>query len=70
MKAFVVLLGLLAAAPALAANADAPNRNVDRSNDAGGSTGNDKVDQLNKGQLDENQRPAASSQDAPASQPK
>ena len=54
----LVILGLLAAAPALAANADAPNRNVDKSNDAGGPTGNDKVDQLNKGQLDENQRPA------------
>ena len=70
MKVLVVTLGLLAAAPALAANADAPNRNVDRSNDAGGPTGNDKVDHLNKGQLDENQRPAASNQDAPASQPK
>lgn len=63
MKVLVVILGLLAAAPALAANADAPNRNVDKSNDAGGPTGNDKVDQLNKGQLDE-QRPAASSPDA------
>lgn len=69
MKAFVVILSLLAAAPALAANADAPNRNVDKSNDAGGPTGNDKVDQLNKGQLD-GQRPAPSSQDAPAAQPK
>ncbi len=69
MKALVVTLGLLAAAPALAANADAPNRNVDKSNDAGGPTGNDKVDQLNKGQLDE-QRLAPPSQDAPASQPK
>ena len=64
MKALVVLLSLVAAAPALAANADAPNRNVDKSNDAGGPTGDDKVDQLNKGQLDENQRPAPSSQDA------
>ena len=64
MKALVVILSLLAAAPALAANADAPNRNVDKSNDAGGPTGNDKVDQLNKGQLDESQRPASSSQDA------
>lgn len=69
MKALVVTLGLLAAAPALAANADAPNRNVDKSNDAGGPTGDDKVDQLNKGQLD-GQRPAAASRDAPASQPK
>ena len=58
MKALVVTFGLLAAVPALAANADAPNRNVDKSNDAGGPTGNDKVDQLNKGQLDENQHPA------------
>ena len=58
MKALIVALSLLAAAPALAANADAPNRNVDKSNDKGGPTGDDKVDVLNKGQLDENQRPA------------
>jgi len=62
MKALVAILSLLAAAPALAANADAPNRNVDKSNDAGGPTGNDRVDQLNKGQLDE--QPAPVSQDA------
>ena len=48
----------LLAAPALAANADAPQSNVDKSNDAGNSTGDDKVDTLNRGQLDENQRPA------------
>ena len=70
MKALVVALGLLAAAPVLAANADMPNRNVDRSSDKGGPTGDDKVDALNKGQLDENQRPAASSQDDPAAQPR
>ncbi len=70
MKAVVLILSLLAATPALAANADTPNRNVDKSNDAGGPTGDDKVDQLNKGQLDENQRPAPSSQEAPAAQPK
>ena len=70
MKALVVTFGLLAAAPALAANADTPNRNVDRSNDKGGPTGDDKVDALNKGQLDENQRPAEAGQDAPASRPK
>ena len=58
MKALVVTLSLLATAPVLAANADSPNRSVDKSNDAGGPTGDDKVDQLNKGQLDENQRPA------------
>ena len=63
MKALVVILSLLIAAPALAANADAPNRNVDKSNDAGGPTGDNKVDQLNKGQLDE-QRPASAGQDA------
>ncbi len=67
MKALVVTLGLLMAAPALAANADAPDRNVDRSNDAGGPTGNDKVDQLNKGQLDE-QRPPPPSRSGPHSQ--
>ena len=66
MKALVVVLSLIAAVPALAANAEAPSQNVDKSNDAGNSTGNDRVDSLNKGQLDENQRPAPSSQDAPA----
>lgn len=45
----------LLAAPALAASADVPQRNVDKSNDAGNSTGNDKVDTLNSGQLDGNQ---------------
>jgi hypothetical protein len=64
MKALVVILSLLAAAPALAANADAPNRNVDKGNDAGGPTGDDQVNRLNKGQLDESQRPAPSGQDA------
>ncbi len=63
MKALVVILSLLAAVPALAANADAPNRSVDKSNDAGGPTGEDQVDRLNKGQLDEQQL-APSSQDA------
>ena len=58
MKVLVVTLSLLAVAPALAANADAPNRSVDKSNDAGGPTGDDKVDALNKGQFDEDQRPA------------
>lgn len=46
------------ACPALAANADAPHGGVDRSNDAGNSTGDDKVDTLNRGQLDANQKPA------------
>jgi len=65
MKALVVVLSLIAAVPALAANAEAPSQNVDKSNDAGNSTGDDKVDSLNKGQLDENQRPASSNQEAP-----
>lgn len=65
MKVLAVILSLLAA-PALAANSEAPDRNVDKSNDAGGPTGNDQVERLNKGQLDESQRPAPSSQDAPA----
>ena len=65
MKALLVALSLLAASPGLAANADKPDQNVDKSNDVGGSTGNDQVDRLNKGQLDENQRPAPAKQDAP-----
>ena len=61
MKSFAIALTLLlgAVAPALAANADAPQANVDKRTDAGNSTGNDKVDALNRGQLDANQRPAA-----------
>ncbi len=65
MKALLVALSLLAAGSALAANADAPDQNVDKRNDAGDSTGNDQVDQLNKGQLDQNQRPAPTRQEAP-----
>ncbi len=65
MKALLVALSLLAAGSALAANADAPDQDVDKRNDAGGSTGNDQVDQLNKGQLDQNQRPAPARQEAP-----
>lgn len=42
----------LAPAPLFAANADNPDGNVDRSNDAGNSTGNAGVEDLNKGQLD------------------
>lgn len=48
----------LAPAPAPAANADNPQGNIDRSNDAGGDTGNSKVEELNKGQLDGNQEKA------------
>ncbi len=65
MKFLLVALSLMAAVPALAANADAPDQNVDKRNDAGGSTGNDQVDRLNKGQLDQNQHPAPASQDPP-----
>jgi len=65
MKFLLVALSLTIAVPALAANADAPDQNVDKRNDAGGSTGNDQVDQLNKGQLDQNQRPAPAQQEAP-----
>ena len=48
----------LAPAPASAANADNPQGNVDRGNDTGGDTGNSKVEELNKGQLGENQQQA------------
>lgn len=64
MKALILALTLLAT-PVLAANADAPDKNVDKSNDAGGSTGNTQTDKLNNGQLDANQKPS-SSQGAPA----
>jgi len=65
MKALLVALSLIAAGPALAANADAPDQNVDKRNDAGGPTGNDQVDRLNNGQLDQNQHPAPARQDPP-----
>lgn len=35
MKALLVALSLLAAGPALAANADKPDQNVDKGNDVG-----------------------------------
>jgi len=71
MKSYAIAITLLlgAAAPALAANADTPQANVDKRNDAGNSTGNDKVDALNRGQLDANQKSpatAASTPTAPA----
>lgn len=50
MKAILTALILLFAIPALAANGDAPDKNVDKSNDAGGDTGNAKTEKLNQGQ--------------------
>ncbi|GAC1346135.1 MAG: hypothetical protein NVSMB18_27510 [Acetobacteraceae bacterium] len=47
------------ASPVLAANADQPYQNIDKRNDAGNSTGDAKVDALNRGQLDQNQGSAA-----------
>ena len=60
MKPLLALLALSFAVPAfpvLAANADQPYSNVDKSNDRGNSTGNNRVEDLNRGQLDQNQRP-------------
>ena len=65
--AAAVLLSL-ASSSVLAANADNPQGNIDRGNDAGGDTGDSKVDDLNKGQLDENQgqaKPAGEQATAP-----
>lgn len=60
LPALALALGLgLAPAPLRAANADHPDQNVDKRNDAGNDTGNSQVDRLNSGQLDENQRPPA-----------
>ena len=57
---------MLLALPSMAANAEHPQQNVDKSNDKGGPTGNSKVDELNRGQLDVNQTPApAAGQTAP-----
>ncbi len=61
MKAVLAVLALsfvVPAFPVLAANADQPYSNVDKRNDAGNDTGNSRVEQLNRGQLDQNQRPA------------
>jgi hypothetical protein len=67
MKSYAIVITLLlGGAPALAANADAPQANVDKHNDAGNSTGNDKVDTLNRGQLDANQKPPATAASTPA----
>ena len=57
---------LLLASPAVAANADHPHQNVNKANDKGGDTGNSKVEQLNRGQLDANQEPPT----PPPTQPK
>lgn len=52
VPATALLLGL--AAPAIAANADHPYSNVDKRNDAGNDTGDNRVEGLNSGQLNEN----------------
>ncbi len=49
-KALIAALLTSLAMPVLAANAEAPDKNVDKTNDRGGPTGNDKTDALNKGQ--------------------
>jgi hypothetical protein len=60
LTAGLALAAVVGTAPAAvrAANADHPYENIDRSNDAGNDTGDSRVETLNKGQLDENQRPA------------
>ena len=68
MTKAIALAVMVAFAPvaALAANADAPNTNVDKSNDKGGPTGNSQVDKLNSGQLDSNQKPGQATAPNPA----
>ena len=67
LKALLVA-GLLAgtALPALAANADHPDQNVNKANDKGGDTGNGKVDDLNRAQLDQPAKRAEPPPAAPA----
>ncbi len=72
--AFLPALALavgLGASPAQvwAANADHPDQNVDKRNDAGNDTGNSKVDRLNSGQLDENQGAQATQGAGPSGPP-
>lgn len=52
MTALALTMALGSVAPAMAANARHPNRNVDRRVDKGGPTGDDQVDKLNQQQLD------------------
>ena len=61
LTAAIALAAAVAAAPTgvRAANADHPYENIDKRNDAGNDTGDSQVETLNRGQLDENQRPAA-----------
>ena len=62
---FAVAL-MLSALPSMAANAEHPAQNVDKTNDKGGPTGDSKVDELNRGQLDVNQPPTtATGHEAP-----
>lgn len=46
----VALALTVSAFPALAANADHPNQDVNKANDQGGRTGNGKVDDPNRSQ--------------------
>ena len=56
LRALVLVVALaVAAGPALAANADRPYSNVDKSNDKGNDTGNSRVDMLNRAQTDDSQ---------------
>lgn len=65
MRALLITGLILVAAPAWAANADHPYENVNKANDKGNDTGNSKVDDLNKAQLNENQKPASTPAPAP-----
>lgn len=67
LPALALAMGIgLAPAQLRAANADHPDQNVDKRNDAGNSTGNAQVERLNSGQLDAGQQhPAAPGTAAP-----
>lgn len=51
MKTLLVIAGLVAAGPVLAANANHPYQNCDKRVDNCGPTGNESTDQLNSQQL-------------------
>ena len=55
-----------AALPALAANADHPYENVNKANDKGNGTGDSRVEDLNKAQLNENQKAPTAPPPVPA----
>ena len=58
IRAALCAFAIVVATPALAANAENPHQNVNKSIDKGGPTGNSQVDNLNRAQLNKAHAPA------------